>query len=387
MKFQHVKNITNDEATMLIGARIGNSYDEEGNVTAYGISGYGFASEMQYLKEVKGVKNITVEINSVGGSVVEGLTIANCIQKYGANTRVVGLAASMAAVCAVSGEKREIVDYGTIMCHPAAGSDDQKLVGILEDSIKNLYKNKTRLNDTTTNTIFEKETYFSNSAKADYNLTQAIEMGVVDAIISSGKKISRITNKKSVTVESLASIYNELLTPKTMSKVNALLGLKNEASEDAAVESISALKAERDALKTESEANKAKLEELEAKIAADKQAKEDEMKAKAASLVDNAIKEKRAKVEDKEKLVNLAVADYDTVKTMLESKASAGKAPQILSVDNKKTAGDRADWTIKDWQKKDSAGLQKIQNETPEVYQTMYDNYYKLGIGNDNFKK
>ena len=67
--FSHIKNVSEngENATMLLNKRIGNSYNEDGTLAEQGIQGDQFANEMLYLKACMKVKNVDVEINSIGG--------------------------------------------------------------------------------------------------------------------------------------------------------------------------------------------------------------------------------------------------------------------------------------------------------------------------------
>jgi len=63
---------------------------------------------------------------------------------------------------------------------------------------------------------------------------------------------------------------------------------------------------------------------------------------------------------------------------MLSKINNVKDAVKVFEVKNiKKDENDRSDWTIRDWEKKDAKGLEKIQNETPEIYKEMFNNYYK----------
>ena len=81
----------------------------------------------------------------------------------------------------------------------------------------------------------------------------------------------------------------------------------------------------------------------------------------------------------------LGAIDMDTVKNLLEIKGiSVKKAVNIF--DSTKISNEvkgREDWTIRDWEKKDAKGLSKIQLETPETYNQMYENFYVNKIGNN----
>jgi len=105
---QFIKNVTKDAAEI-------NLFDEVGED---GISGQRFADEMQMLVDF-GVKEINININSPGGSIMDGFSIFHAItnSKATVNTNIVGVAASMAGIFALAGDHVTIVDFGKIMIH------------------------------------------------------------------------------------------------------------------------------------------------------------------------------------------------------------------------------------------------------------------------------
>jgi len=72
------------------------------------------------LKNAKPNEDITVEINSPGGSVMEGITIFNLFRDYTAgsiNIKIVGLCASIATYISLSADKIEAYDNAVYMIH------------------------------------------------------------------------------------------------------------------------------------------------------------------------------------------------------------------------------------------------------------------------------
>lgn len=74
------------------------------------------------LGEVK-AKNINLRINSPGGGVFDGITIANALRSHPATvtTYVDGLAASIASVIALAGDRVVMMPQSQLMIHDAAG--------------------------------------------------------------------------------------------------------------------------------------------------------------------------------------------------------------------------------------------------------------------------
>jgi ATP-dependent protease ClpP protease subunit len=383
--FKHIKNVSEDgkSATMLLTGRIGNTYNEDGTVAEYGIRGDMFANEMLYLKAIENVDTIEVEINSVGGDVTnDGYNIVNSIIKHKANTKVVGLAASMAGLCAIAGEKRSIVDYGSIMCHPVSGGNgDDKVLGIIQDSLKTLYMGRTRMNGDTVDNIFSKETWYSNSKNADYSLQDAVDAGIVDEIVPTKKKFKALSSAKR-DLATLTNIYNSLNTnTKKMEYLKKALNLKNDLSDEgvekAAVETIETLQAEKADAVTAKEAAEAKVLELQGKLDAIEAAKEAEKTAAATAAVENAIKTGKVKKEQEADMIVLAktnLSAFNALVAVAPSKKEAVQIPFGGGVENASNADERASWDYITWSKKDPEALMNMKNNTPEAYQALLDN-------------
>src|ERR1700757_1373127 len=369
--FNHIKNVSEDgsSATMLLNKRIGNAYDASGNCVEYGIQGDQFANEMLYLKAVCQVNTIEVEINSVGGDVTnDGYNIVAAIIKHKANTIVTGLAASMAGLCAIAGEKRSIVDYGSIMCHPVAGGDgDDKILSIIQDSLKTLYIGRTRMSAETVDGLFSKETWYSNSKKADYSLQDAVDCGIVDEIISSGKNLKTL-NGASRNVYALCNLYNNL-NPTRMINLKKVLNVKNDLSdektEQVAIDTIETLKSEKLAAEK-------LVANLEAKLDAYEREKEKEKNAHATLAVENALKAGKFKADEKADMLVLAKTNLTAFNKLVASAPSYKEAVKIPfggGVEN--AAEDRTNWTAVDWSKKDPEGLRNKLRENPDFYNTL----------------
>ena len=144
-------------------------------------------SQILHLDAEDPASEITLYINSPGGSVAAGLSIYDVMQAVTASIRTVcvGTAASMAAVLFAAGNRREIMKHGEVMIHDPlvsggiSGSaltvqdksnrlmDKRKLLcGILAEhtgkSLKQIYK------------VTGKDTYFGADEAVQYGLADAV---------------------------------------------------------------------------------------------------------------------------------------------------------------------------------------------------------------------
>lgn len=96
-------------AEILIYAPIGNSWWDET------VSAQNFIKELNELEAT----DITVRINSLGGSVVDGIAIYNALKRHSANITTVndGIAASIASLILMAGDTVEMAENAQIMIH------------------------------------------------------------------------------------------------------------------------------------------------------------------------------------------------------------------------------------------------------------------------------
>lgn len=150
-------------------------------------------AQLLYLDSADPGKDVTIYINSPGGSVYAGLGIYDTMQYISSDVATIctGMAASMAAVLLVAGQKgkRFALQHSRVMIHqPMGGAQGQASdIEITARQIiqlkKELYEILARHSGADIKTI-EKD------ADRDYWLTaqEAVEYGLVDNIVTSKKK-------------------------------------------------------------------------------------------------------------------------------------------------------------------------------------------------------
>ena len=140
-------------------------------------------SQLIYLDSLNN-KEISIYINSPGGSIYDGLAIIDVMRiiKSPIKTVCIGKAMSMAAIILICGDIRLASENATIMLHSASGGTWGK-IGDLDIYIKeanrlqnimfNFIKNKTKISDLNKIEIYD----------IYYNAEQAKELGIVDEIL------------------------------------------------------------------------------------------------------------------------------------------------------------------------------------------------------------
>jgi len=182
MKYYSIKAGINgqDTASISIFDRIG------GGIFDDGITAKAFIQE---LKSLGNIKNITLHINSPGGSYFEGVAIYNALHVHPASitVRIEGLAASMASMIAMVGEKIIMPENSMMMIHnPFMGvaGDAEKLrrSALTLDKIKSLmvstYQNKSHLSRKIIEDMMSEETWLTAEEAMQKGFADEITEGV-----------------------------------------------------------------------------------------------------------------------------------------------------------------------------------------------------------------
>jgi len=168
-----------DSAEIFIYDQIGYDWWDGSGVTATK-----FVEELNALS----VSKIDLRLNSPGGLVFDGVTIANAIARHPADVTVHidGLAASIASVIAIAGNHVRMADNALFMIHnPATGiwgeaRDLRKEADVLDqirDSLIVSYKAKTGMSEEDLIAAMDAETW--------YSAAKALEAGFVDELTPS----------------------------------------------------------------------------------------------------------------------------------------------------------------------------------------------------------
>ena len=149
-------------------------------------------AQLLYLDSVDPGKDISIYINSPGGSVYAGLGIYDTMQFIGSDVSTIctGMAASMAAVLLVSGKegKRLALPHARVMIHqPMGGAQGQASdIEITAREIQKLKKELYTIIADHSHTDFDK--VWADSDR-DYWMTaqEALEYGMIDSVLSKKK--------------------------------------------------------------------------------------------------------------------------------------------------------------------------------------------------------
>lgn len=144
--------------------------------------------QLRYLQSLDDAKEITIYINSPGGSIDDGLALIDVMAALRCPIRTVcmGLAASMGALLFVSGSKRDILPHGRVMIHDpliagGVGGSALKLDAVARNLMKARETIARILSDRTGHTI--EEVYEKTAADTFFDAQEALEWGLADRII------------------------------------------------------------------------------------------------------------------------------------------------------------------------------------------------------------
>lgn len=327
------------------------------------IGGLSDAYSIRHLVEEslrQGVDTAEVYLSSQGGMVFEAAEIVNELKRFSRVTIRVGALAASAATF-ITSHFYTIADSGAqLMIHrpvlATSGTVDKiksdvKLLENLTAEYLKVYAHKTK------KTVEEIEALWKDG---DYWMTadEALEQGFIDEVDSS-------TN---ITVTDLALLEacgapnkpNIIHTNQTIKMdkliIIAALGLAADATEDVIMSSIADLKTKAEAYESE----KANAEQLKG--------------VRADALVDRAIAAKKIVADQKAHYKKLAIADYDSVSTILEQMPGVQALSGMVGGAG---TNPRAGWTIADYLEKDPKALEALAKENPEAYAALEADYIK----------
>lgn len=336
---------------------IGETRNEDGTVS--GISGKEFAEYIAYL-EKQNKKGIEIHINSLGGSIVDGMTIYSAIKSCSlpVDTVCVGIAVSMAGVILQAGRTRKMVKWGQLMLHNPSGGDTKELETLKETLIKMLCP-RTGISEKEMSVLMDETSWLNAEACLENKLIDEI------ADITTVANLPKITEKTTpqAAYKKLLEVVNSMelsqnpIKTEQMKGLAALLELPESAPEKEFIRAVRALKngvaskEEMDKLSEtivckEKELNElkdkyarmeeeCKLSKLEAETlkSRNREAEAAAVKAEAERIVNEAVKTGKIKAEAKNAWVDLYIVDKDRTRLLMEGLTSY-RAAAKLNVEN-----------------------------------------------------
>jgi ATP-dependent Clp endopeptidase proteolytic subunit ClpP len=164
-----------------------------------GVTPASFISQLTALGKIP----ITVRINSLGGSVFDGLAIYNLLRDHvgGVTIKIDGVAASMASVVAMAGTRVVMSESALMMIHNpnsevAGQASDLRNMAQVLDQVKNslvaAYHTKTKMSPNKIAAMMDAETWMS--------APEALALGFIDAVEKSAVVVAKFDTKRMPTL-------------------------------------------------------------------------------------------------------------------------------------------------------------------------------------------
>lgn len=324
-----------------------------------------------FVRELNAIENMNyptceVWVNTMGGSVKDGLDIYNAIvnSTIEVNTRNVGMAFSTGGWIMQAGKKRIANYYTRGMMHDTSGGDE-KALNELNGTVSSMLASRCNKSTTWVQDRMKDETWFSAE--------QGLKLGLYDEVdYNCGASVNEIfDNTKPFKVyNQMRAIVNKLVEkPKTkaMKKVTNILNLNEDAAEESIVKEIETLKNKLKETESELIAKKAELLRIES------EKKTADAEKEAIEFIENAYKEGRFSEGAKPGLLNLAKVNLEATKAAVNA-MPVQKAANKVPLASGKQEG-RADWTYDKWEKEDPTGLVNMYKNAPEEYEKLLNDW------------
>lgn len=351
-----------------------------------------FLWEFDYLINYVNPSKIRIHINSVGGSVIEGMSVFAKIQDCAIPTECINdaLAASMGSIIWAAGDELYMKDYALLMIHnPFCDVNGEKQYDQATEAftlqLKTIYMKRFGLSEEDVENIMNGK---DGEDGTFLTATQAIERGFIkaDHIIETPKAVKDKINaalKSSKDIAQIKAVYglvSPTLSTTTINKQNinsiletmekneitvfaALLGLTGEkATSENVSAKINELKAKADkadALQKSLDETKGELTKVNAELTGAKTSiknlnedldktkatlkvyQDAEVKAKeerVAALIDKAIAECKINKEEREAYTAMAQNNFELAENVLSKIPARDNLGQIISQANKNNA-------------------------------------------------
>lgn len=319
---------------------------------------------------------VTVNINSVGGSVLQGYQIIDAIIQTQANTHISGIAASMGGIIAMFGQERTANDFAILMIHaPSGGGDD--LLDMITKKFKNILLDKTKFDpDMVEEMMSGKKDYF-------FDADEMWSMGVINSEpIRTGKE--RLKVEQTMNVHEAYAIVNKLNFEIKMKDVLNKLSLSATASEQDVLNKIDELMGNTDALNQSVTDKDAEIATLKGQIETLESESKNKSTQLAEQLVNKAVEDGKIDEASKSQWVEMATANYQSTEKMIAgikvshdqrvietpTASSNGKAEtidEVIKSADKIREYVRNSAKLEALRQSDEAGFEKLMNAYTEI--------------------
>jgi len=360
---KYTNKLIGNTAFMLLNKPIGVSSAKEP-----AISGEAFASEMYGWKSDG--KDVTVKINCIGGSVLQGWDMVDSIIETKAKTENIGFAYSMGGICLIVGSDRTAYPHSRAMIHAPRREDGKKdyHTELLKDQFRTILKNHTKFTEPEINEMVDSgKDYF-------FDAKQQLEKGMVDRIANTGGYNNDVMKLSELEAYAYINKQFETENNEDMEWINKFFGGKTEGE---SMVNAAQMKAEYETIKTAKTQLEADLTTAKAEIATLKAEKgQVDARVNATTLIEGAKKAGKFKDMDAAttaKWVENATANYEMVKSLIDSMPS-GKIVAAATIPNAENKGG-GDMTYEWLMKNNPTELARIAEEDVALFNRLSEEW------------
>ena len=361
MSVNYIINQSTNSAEILLYGYIGNWQNNDSK---------SFISDFKKLEANH--NQINVRINSGGGDVFEGITIYNTLKNSSSTIHIYidGVAASMASIIALAGNKIFMSRYAQLMIHRVSGSangdadklrETATLMDDLEKSLLDIYASKTGKEVTVI-----QDTWMQRGKDSWFNASDALQQKLVDEIFDG---VIKKSPKKKDNAEEVWKFYNlqieNSLNNNDMQILNqfkSVFSLPETATEQDVLAAFQNQLNKSQQLADENEMLKKQNTEFQNQL-------QETNKQKVKDLIDGAIKSNRITEEQRTTYTTLAEANYDATKIALNAITPYKSITSQLSA----TSEDEPEYkTFREYQEKAPELLAEMKTANPAKFAALY---------------
>jgi len=349
----------------------------EGKISPLAKTSELFDAEMTKLEKA-GVTEAKIKINSVGGSVIEGIKMYNRVKAspMAVTKEVVQLAASMSAVLASGGE---INKPAKMMFHKpfipklenASAADLREIAELLENYETEMIA---MVAESTNLSAEEIRAKFFKEEDTWLTAEQAVEAGIMTGLVNT--KTSYQLPQNWLELDAAASY--DATQKGTNPQKNTMEGIEVEAVAKELGMTAGSTKEQVLAEIANVKDLKAKNELLKDKVAALEASVETEKKAKVVAFVEDVIAQGKAGEGERAQLLLDATASFEVVKRVFDkipAKVDLSNIGKGSGAEGSASATSRKDWDYNAWCEKDPQGLTNMKKNDRPKYDALIDAY------------
>ena len=337
-------------------------------------------AERLYDMVANGEKDITVNINSYGGSVQQGISIFSAIinlNKNGANinTHIDGFAVSIASIIAIAGKRITMNDFAKWMVHDAflggTNGDD------LSDKEKKMLENVNSMITAILSRRGIDREQVSGMMKEEtwIDATKAKSLSLVDEVISTEvtEEATNVLNQDSYM--SLKALLNRKDFEPTKKIMKDLLNKLGAADEASAINKVADLNAKIETLTAEKTELENKVTEKDTELKTLKDAAKEQMKETVNQVVDAAVESGKLLKDKAEDIKEKYAENLDGLNSMLAA-IPEPKPAKVSDIFNAKKEDGKQETDAEAYErmmKDEPEALNTLKTSNPEKFEKMYN--------------